>query len=86
MTVAKEHKVSKSKFKEKTQLQTNLRHNEEEPQNTSSHKTSGTQLTRFQQALEIMENLENHEKSLNHGKIMEFEKNKLNNHGICEII
>ena len=28
----------------------------------------------FPQALEIMENLENHEKSSMHGKIMEFEK------------
>ena len=43
----------------------------------------------FPQALEIMENLENHKKSSMHGKIMEFEKN-LNNHGkimeFCEII
>ena len=43
----------------------------------------------FLQALEIMENLENHKKSSIHGKIMEFEK-KLNNHGkimeFCEII
>ena len=29
--------------------------------------------TGFPQALEIMENLENHEKSSMHGKIMEFE-------------
>ena len=29
----------------------------------------------FPQALEIMENLENHEKSSMHGKNMEFEKN-----------
>ena len=28
----------------------------------------------FPQALEIMENLENHQKSSMHGKIMEFEK------------
>ena len=35
----------------------------------------------FPQALEIMENLENHKKSSMHGKIMEFE-NKLNNQGI----
>ena len=28
----------------------------------------------FPQTLEIMENLENHEKSSMHGKIMEFEK------------
>ena len=31
-------------------------------------------LTGFPQALEIMENLENHEKSFMHGKFMEFEK------------
>ena len=36
--------------------------------------------TGFRQALEIMENLENHEISYMHGKIMEFKK-KLNNHG-----
>ena len=30
--------------------------------------------TGFPQAFEIMENLENHEKSLMHGIIMEFEK------------
>ena len=45
--------------------------------------------TGFPQALETMENLENHEKSSMHGKIMEFEI-KLNNHGkimgFCEII
>ena len=35
----------------------------------------------FPQALEIMENLENHLKSSMHGKIMEFEKKTLNNHG-----
>ena len=29
----------------------------------------------FQQALEIMENLENHQKNSMHGKIMEFKKN-----------
>ena len=44
--------------------------------------------TGFPQALEIMENLENHKSSM-HGKIIEFEKN-LNNHGkimeFCEII
>ena len=43
----------------------------------------------FPQALEIMENLENHLKSSMHGKIMEFEKN-LNNHDkiieFCKII
>ena len=43
----------------------------------------------FPQALEIMENLENHPKSSMHGKIMEFKK-KLKNHGkimeFCEII
>ena len=43
----------------------------------------------FPQALEIMENLENHKKSSMHGKIIEFEK-KLNNHGkimeFCGII
>ena len=33
----------------------------------------------FPQALEVMENLENHQKSSMHGKIMEFEKK--NNHG-----
>ena len=47
------------------------------------------QQTGFPQALEIMENLENHQKSSMHGKIMEFEKN-LNNPGkimeFCEII
>ena len=36
--------------------------------------------TGFPQALEIMENLENTQKSSMHGKIMEFEKNP-NNHG-----
>ena len=45
--------------------------------------------TGFPQALEIMENLENHQKSSMHGKIMEFEKN-LNYRGkimeFCEII
>ena len=44
----------------------------------------------FPQALEIMENLENHEKSPMHGKIMEFERKPLNNLGkimeFCEII
>ena len=41
----------------------------------------------FTQALELMENLENHQKSSMHGKIMEFEK-KLNGKIIefCEII
>ena len=43
----------------------------------------------FPEALEIMENLENHKKSSMCWKIMEFEK-KLNNHGkimeFCEII
>ena len=34
-----------------------------------------TMYTGFPQALEIMENLEIHEKSSMHGKIMEFEKN-----------
>ena len=46
---------------------------------------------RFPQALKIMENLENHEKSSMHGKTMEFKKKQhLNNHGeiieFCEII
>ena len=43
----------------------------------------------FPQALEIMENLENHTKKSMHEKIMEFEKH-LNNHGkimkFCDII
>ena len=34
----------------------------------------------FPQVLEIMENLENHQKSSMHGKIMEFEKKQQNNH------
>ena len=37
------------------------------------------QITGFPQALE---NLENHKKSSMHGKIMEFEKKNLKNHGI----
>ena len=45
--------------------------------------------TGFPQALEIIENLENHEKSSMQRKFMKFEKN-LNNHGkimeFCEII
>ena len=36
--------------------------------------------TGFPRALEIVENLENHQKKSMHGKVMEFEKN-LNNHG-----
>ena len=35
----------------------------------------------FPQALEIMENLENHKKKSMHGKIMEFENPPPNNHG-----
>ena len=46
--------------------------------------------TLFPQALEIMENLENHPKSSMHGNIMEFKKKTLNNHEkimeLCEII
>ena len=46
--------------------------------------------TGFPQALEIMETWKITKKSSMHGKIMEFEKKKLNNHGkimeYCEII
>ena len=45
-------------------------------------------LAGFPQALEIMENLENHEKSSMHGKIIDLKN--LNNHGkimeLCEIV
>ena len=36
----------------------------------------------FPHALEMMKNLENHDKSSMHGKIMEFVKKNLKNHGI----
>ena len=42
--------------------------------NKMTSEASNAQGTGFPQALEIMENLENHIKSSVHGKIMEFEK------------